>query len=110
QFFDPAHESLLPVVAPDEELAAANAFMTISYSGAQALGFAAAGLIAARFAIGWAFAIDALSFVLSAACIMGVRVAPAATPDPPLALAGVVEDLRAGLRCVRTTAALRSLL
>jgi Major Facilitator Superfamily len=92
-----------------EELGAANAFMTISYTGAKALGSAAAGLIAARFVIGWAFALDALSFVLSAACIIGVRVAPAVA-QAPIALAGVVGELRAGLRFVRDTAVLRSLL
>src|SRR5690349_1782700 len=51
QFFNPAHASLLPETAPDEELAAANAFMAISSFGSTAIGFAAAGLIAAQFPI-----------------------------------------------------------
>src|SRR6476661_7913831 len=54
QFFDPANESLLPEVAPEEELSAASALMTISLTGAQTIGFAAAGVIAAQLPIAWA--------------------------------------------------------
>src|SRR5687768_2879033 len=46
QFFAPAQASLLPETAPDEELAAANAMMTISQFGALTVGYAGAGLIA----------------------------------------------------------------
>ncbi|MDQ2999104.1 MAG: MFS transporter, partial [Chloroflexota bacterium] len=49
QFFNPAHASLLPETASDEELAAANAFIAISSFGSTAIGFAAAGLIASQF-------------------------------------------------------------
>ena len=51
QFFDPAYESVLPEVAPDEELAAANSLMAISTFGSTAIGFAASGLIAANYPI-----------------------------------------------------------
>ena len=47
QFFDPAHESVLPEVASEEELAAANSLMAISAFGSTAIGFAASGLLAA---------------------------------------------------------------
>jgi MFS family permease len=47
QFFDPAQESVLPEVASEEELAAANSLMAISSFGATAVGFAASGLLAA---------------------------------------------------------------
>ncbi len=40
QFYDPAHESVLPEVAPEEELAAANSLMAISSFGSTAIGFA----------------------------------------------------------------------
>ena len=66
QFFRPAHASVLPETAPDDELAAANAFMAISSFGSTAIGFAASGLIVARLPIEWAFAVDALSFLASA--------------------------------------------
>ena len=38
QFFDPAHESVLPEVATDDELAAANSLMAISSFGSTAIG------------------------------------------------------------------------
>jgi hypothetical protein len=50
QFFSPAYESVLPEVASDEELAAANSFIAISSFGSTAIGFAASGFIALRTA------------------------------------------------------------
>ena len=65
QFFDPAHESVLPEVASDEELAAANSLIAISSFGSTAVGFAAAGLIASAANINWAFYADAPSLAKS---------------------------------------------
>jgi len=39
QFFDPAHESVLPEIATEEELASANSLMAISSFGSTAIGF-----------------------------------------------------------------------
>ena len=47
QFFDPAYEALIPEIASDEELTAANAFLQIASFGSTAIGFAGAGLLAA---------------------------------------------------------------
>src|SRR5262245_12244480 len=55
QFFDPAEQSVLPDVATEEELAAANAFLSISSFGSTAIGFAAAGFLAATGEIAIAF-------------------------------------------------------
>ena len=46
QFFDPAHDSLIPELATDDELAAANSFLSIASFGSTAIGFAGAGLLA----------------------------------------------------------------
>ena len=46
QFFDPAYDRLIPEMARDEELAAANAFLSIASFGSTAIGFAGAGLLA----------------------------------------------------------------
>ncbi len=108
QFFDPAQASLLPELASDEELAAANSLMAISSIGSTTIGFAAAGLIASRFPIEWAFYLDAASFLVSAGLILFIKVAP-----PPVSektsVATVVRNLRAGLRFVVDTPILRSL-
>jgi len=108
QFFDPAHESVLPEVASDEELAAANSLIAISSFGSTAIGFAASGLIAARFPIEWAFYLNALTFVFSAGCILAVRLAPFVA-EGRTTVAVVVHNLRAGASFLIHTPGLRSL-
>jgi MFS family permease len=108
QFFAPAQASVLPETAPDQELAAANAMMTISQYGALTIGYAGAGLIATLSSIAWAFYLDALSFVLSALCILFIQVVPLAAKQGSN-FAAVVQNLRAGLVFVRNTLVLRSL-
>lgn len=108
QFFDPAQSSVLPEVASDEELTAANSMMTISGIGSTVVGYAAAGLIASQASINWAFYLDALSFLLSAACIALIKIAPM-TVEEDTSIAAIGRNLRAGLRFVRDTPTLRSL-
>jgi CRP-like cAMP-binding protein/predicted MFS family arabinose efflux permease len=108
QFYDPAHESVLPEVASDEELASANSLMAISSFGSTAIGFAASGLIASRFPIEWAFYIDALTFVVSAVCVLLIRIRPFKI-DETTSVRIVVRNLRAGARFLFDTPILRSL-
>jgi len=108
QFFDPAFESVLPEVASDEELTASNAMLEISSFGSNAVGFAAAGLIASAANIDWAFYLDAVSFVFSATCIYFVRVKPIQVEDDTSA-ALVLKNLRAGIRQLFGIPILRSL-
>jgi CRP-like cAMP-binding protein/predicted MFS family arabinose efflux permease len=108
QFFDPAHESVLPEVASDEELAAANSLMAISSFGSTAVGFAAAGLIASAADISWAFYIDAATFLLSALCIYLINIKPFSAEDET-SVSIVISNLRAGLRQLFNTPILRSL-
>ena len=74
QFFDSAHASILPEVATDEELSAANSLMAISSVGSTTVGFAAAGIIASAYNINLAFYLDALSFGVSALLIIITRI------------------------------------
>ena len=76
QFFDPAQESVIPDVATDEELAAANSFLSISSFGSTAIGFAGAGLLASLASIEFAFYFDAFTFLVSALLILFVTVRP----------------------------------
>jgi DHA3 family macrolide efflux protein-like MFS transporter len=108
QFFDPAHESVLPEIANDEELAAANSLMAISSFGATAIGFAASGLIASRFPIEWAFYLDAASFLFGAVCIALVRIRPLdVTGETSVKV--VVQNLKIGIHHLFDTSILRSL-
>ena len=109
QFFDPAYEALIPEIASDEELTAANAFLQIASFGSTAIGFAGAGLLAA-IDIRLAFWIDSLTFVFSAVCIyfMKTRVKmEAADEDASVSL--VVNNLKTGVRTIWDTPMLRSL-
>src|SRR5512140_2824533 len=108
QFFDPAYESVLPEVASEEELAAANSLIAISSFGSTAIGFAASGLIASAASISWAFWLDTVSFAFSAACVFWMRFQH--TPVEEHTSASIVlQNLRAGVRELFRTPILRSL-
>ena len=109
QFFDPAHDSLIPELATDEELLSANSFLSIASFGSTAIGFAAAGLLASTVDLYWAFIIDAGTFVFSAACIwfMGRYPMPVAEEDASVAV--VIANLRAGFATLFGTPIIRSL-
>jgi MFS family permease len=108
QFFNPAHESVLPEVASDEDLAAANSLIAISSFGSTAIGFAASGLIASRYPIEWAFYLNSLTFLLSGICIWFVRIKPLES-DERTSVTMVVHNLKAGAKFLFDTKILRSL-
>lgn len=109
QFFEPAHASVLPEVASEEELAAANSFIAISSFGSTAIGFAASGLIASRFPIEWAFYLDALTFAVSAFCILMVRISHLEV-EGETTVKTVLLNLQEGARFLWDRPVLRSLL
>src|SRR5262245_28509838 len=112
QFSNPANASLLQQTVTDDELPAANAFMAISSFGSQAVGFAAAGLIAAGLPIASAFYLDSLSYLLSAGCgwqLRGLVTRGMKKPPQQTTVADVLSDLRTGSRFVLHSCVLRSL-
>ena len=109
QFFDPAHDSLIPEMASDEELSSANAFLSIAGFGSTAIGFAAAGLLASTVGIYWAFIIDAATFVFSAGCIALMSKYPMPVPDEEASVAVILANLRSGLATLFGTPIIRSL-
>jgi len=108
QFFDSAHASVLPEVASEQELSAANALMAVSSVGSTTIGFAAAGIIAASLDINWAFYLDALTFFGSGLLILFTRV-PSLPVVENTSIHAIRENLQAGLRVVQTVPILRSL-
>jgi MFS family permease len=108
QFFDPAQESVLPEVATEREMAAANSLMAISSFGATAVGFAASGLIASAANINWAFYIDAITFLLSALFIFLTHIKPLQAEGTTTA-ATVIKNLKSGVRKLFDTPILRAL-
>jgi len=109
QFFDPAHDSLIPEIASDEELAAANSFLSIAGFGSTAVGFAGAGLLAGTVGLQWAFLLDAASFLFAAGCIalMGKYAMP--KPDDEASVGVIAANLRAGLSTLAGTPVIRSI-
>ena len=108
QFFDPAHDSLIPEMASDEELAAANSFLSIAAFGSTAIGFAGAGILAS-IDLRVAFVIDALSFVVCALLITLMGKYPMPMPDDEASVSIILDNLKAGLGALFGTQVLRSL-
>src|SRR5688572_31771068 len=109
QFFDPAHDSLIPELATDEELLSANSFLSIASFGSTAIGFAAAGLLASTVDLTWAFIIDAGSFVVCAGLIALMGRYPMPEPEDEASVAVIVANLRSGMGTLFGTPVLRSL-
>ena len=95
-------------MASDEELAAANSFLSIASFGSTAIGFAGAGLLAS-VDLRIAFVIDALSFVVCAVLIslMGRYTMP--IPEDEASVSVIVANLKSGLGTLFGTQVLRSL-
>jgi predicted MFS family arabinose efflux permease len=97
--FYPAATALTPEILPAELLVQGSALNHTSQTVAQALiGPALGGLIVAAVGYEWAFAIDAGSFAVSAACVIAMASRPRPEPSGHSPLA----DAREGLRYVRS--------
>jgi len=110
-FFRPAASGLLPQTVPEPDIQQATAVVTMSNNVAEFAGPALATALVLGAGAGWAFALDAATFLVSAAFLVGVRPrvrtspqAPDATPDatPAPAPAGLWQGIRAGAREVRS--------
>ena len=72
-FFLPALSGLLPETVCEERLQEANALRGLCASSAAMIGPALAGILLATAGPGWVFAVDAVSFLLSAGFLTGLR-------------------------------------
>jgi len=103
-FFEPARTATIPNVTAPEELLAANALSSATWSAMLALGASVGGVVTAVAGRNVAFVVNALSFFVSAVFIARTRYdsTPAAAPRPSglLALLGIT-DLVEGVRYVR---------
>jgi MFS family permease len=79
-FFMPAAQALIPRVAPPHLVQPANALRGMAMSIGGVVGPAIAAVILAVASPGWAFALDSISFLLSAALLMSIR-APRKTAE-----------------------------
>ncbi|MEO8251978.1 MAG: MFS transporter, partial [Chloroflexota bacterium] len=107
QFFSPANESVLPEIASEEELGAANAIMAIAQFGSTAVGFAAAGFLASTNSIEAVFFVDAATFLFSALMIGLVRI-DALEVTEHAGIGAAIRDLGSGAKFIAATPILRS--
>ncbi|WP_410667841.1 MFS transporter [Amycolatopsis sp. cmx-4-68] len=80
--FEPASRSVIPQLVPAESLQSANALLKLSMRGGSILGAAVSGVLVATIGAGYALAVDAATFVLSAVLLVGVAAPPAAAVEP----------------------------
>ena len=105
-FFFPSYTAILPRLLPEGELLAANGLEgTLRPLAQQAAGPAIGGVAVAALSPGVAILAGALTYVVSAGCLLAMNVRPAKGPSAPTApgLASMFADLREGWRYVRAT-------
>ncbi|HEX4204901.1 MAG TPA: MFS transporter [Ktedonobacteraceae bacterium] len=98
-FFYPAYTALVPDLVPAEILPSANSLRSISLQAAQIIGPAVGAGIIALGGTALAFALDGVSFILSAACLLALPHVPALR-NPVEQEAGVLQDIRKGISTV----------
>jgi MFS family permease len=98
-FSRPAHQGLIPQTVDEEEIQSATALSQMSRNVAQLAGPAIGTAIFAVAGAGAAFAVDAASFAVSAALLVGVH---ARRRGEPVARAGMWRELADGFREVRS--------
>jgi MFS family permease len=91
-FFNPAAVGLLPAVVAPEHLQEANGLRATAMSAGEILGPAVAGVLVAAAGPGWALAIDATTFAISAGFLAALRL-----PERiPREASSFLADLREG--------------
>ena len=80
-FFEPAKTAAIPSIVSDRELVTANALSSVTWSVMLTLGAAVGGIITGWFGTDAAFILDALTYLLSAALILSIRL-PSRPPRP----------------------------
>ena len=80
-FFRPAYTGLVPQTVPEDEVQEANALSAASFNAAELLGPALATALVVGVGAGYAFALDAATFLLSAGLMLLVRPRPRGAPE-----------------------------
>jgi predicted MFS family arabinose efflux permease len=101
-FFQPAETGLMPQTVPEDEIQGARALMEGSWNISLVLGPSVATALVLTVGAGEAFAVDALSFVISALTLAPmrprVRGAGGGDEDPDQPPTTIIHELRAGFR------------
>ncbi len=105
-FFNPAANSVLPSLVSDRELVAANSAVWTAAVLSQILLAPLSGGLVALVGPGWAFGVNAASFLVSALALRGLR-----PPEPPREVGRrrLLTEARAGVALVGSDRLLRAL-
>jgi MFS family permease len=99
-FAIPAYFGLVPQTIPDDELQEAQALSSFSFNLAELTGPAIATVLVLGVGAGWAFLLDAATFVVSALLLARVRTSD--TPPAPSERRTLLTELGEGFREVRS--------
>ncbi len=100
-FFRPAYSGLLPQTVPEEDIQAAQALTGVTSTVSQFVGPAVATGLFVGVGGGWAFAVDALTFLVSAGFLLRVRPRPR---GEAVERESMLRELGQGWRAVRERA------
>ena len=105
-FGGPAYQSLIPTLVGKEDLPNAIALNSIQFNLAQVLGPLAAGAALAAFGMTACFGLNAISFLFVIAAVLALR----EVRVPPMAMESLISQCRDGLRFVRGSPRLLSVM
>lgn len=97
-FFNPAADGLMREVLPVERLQAGNALLSVARTSTAIGGQAFGGILVAVAGVGWAFALDSVTFAVSAAALAAIGVSGTLNAR---ARASALTEIGEGLRAVR---------
>jgi len=105
-FEGPARQALVPNLVPADHFPNAISLNTIMFQTASVVGPSAAGLVIGELGVGWAYALNAVSFLAAIAALLAMRNVPARTPGQIAEVS--VRAIREGLRFVFSAPLIRS--
>jgi MFS family permease len=100
--FEPGRSAVIPNIVEEDDVVVANALSSTTWSVNFAIGFALGGVVAAYWGRDTVFALNSLSFVVSALCIRGMKFAEPHTDPTPLKVKDLtsINPIREGIRYV----------
>jgi MFS family permease len=105
-FEGPARQALVPNLVPVSHFPNAISLNTIMFQTASVLGPTAAGLVIGEFGVGWAYAMNAVSFLAAISALLAMRNVPPRTPGQSAEVS--LKAIREGLRFVFSAPLIRS--
>jgi MFS family permease len=100
-FFRPAEGGLVPALVPADELQQANSLIGLAQNAGHVLGPTAAGVLIVAFSPGAAVAVDAATFIASAAFLIALN-EPPREPHAPEHVPNLLAELKGGIAEVRS--------